>query len=771
MTRLSPVLVLLSAAIICLAACEGRSPDVSSLKVASPEIGDGAQATAEPTSIITHPINARLDSDQDGVPDAEEIRDGTDPNDPSSARAWHPYDLPPFPRLIADQARWDEVRANVQAGAPPYVQFYQQAVALADTAPQTPQGFDYDPAVAQYNAMIARAAAVRFWNAGDPADAAKASVILRNTDPNFEAWTYETVDKGDIQLSQALIFLCQTYEILVVTNGFGPGEADAAATVLRSLADSFFNFYANRFPIWLMATRNNHNVRFDSSLAYAAMTLNDWSEAARLVNFGLTEAVHWQFEEQDCSSMGCCAEGPDYLSYSSQCFLPFFVAYHRFARGRAFPYKVSCNNRLPGCREEVIEVDDPDADPRLTDVLDWWLHLRLPDGHGALLDDSSFHCLSMGVASALTGDGRFRWAYDNGSQCAQFAGDLSWEQLLLLPDLPDAVAPTNDDLFYVNEEAGQAVMRSSADEDGLYLLLNAEHGAARTHGMGHEQPDNTSFMMMAYGEFFMIDSGYITYDERRRTAGPENHSLILVDGKGPWRGINGFLSDVDADLTESQRDDTVAWSVAEATWAGSHMRRLAGLVENRYFVVVDWVQGGAHEYDWLGHTNAGGSTGGVIASVPGGVTIERANAQMALFVDALPTTPALSLQDAEHGFYYGQADTHSVLHATLTAENPVFISLFMPAPAGEALPTLFAEQNDGANAVLAVSTDADVMVWAASRSGQGVHFKSNSGPLPEIDSDADLVMVRYDPVTYAVNAEWRHGGTYLNITPPGLVAR
>ncbi len=708
-----------------------------------------------------------FDSDLDGVPDAEEKVDGTDPRDPSSARAWHPYDLPDFPRLIADQDRWNSARAEVLAGTPVYRHFYEQAIAQADRIPLEPQASDYDADVALFNAEVARAVAVRFWAEGDPADAAKASAILRQTDPNFEVWTYKTLDHGGILVSHALILMCQAYEILIVEGGFGTGEAKEAADVIQQLAVSFHDFYARQFPLWLMATRNNHNVRFDSSLGYVAMTINNWPEAARLVNFGLTEAIHWQLIQQNCAGEGCVAEGPDYLAYSAQNFLPFFLAYHRFAQGRSFPYMTSCSNHVPGlCREEVITVKDPADDARLNGIFSWWLHLRLPNGFGAPLDDSNLHCLPMGLVSILTGDGRFRWAFEEGSACTYSAGANSWEQLLLLPDLPAAIELTEEDLFYINEPAGQAVIRSEIAEDSSYLLLNAEHGVARTHGMGHEQPDNISFMLAALGEFFFIDSGYISYDERARTAGPENHNVILVDGQGAWRGINGFLSDVPGYLTAWQRDAEIAWVVAEATYANTAFTRFAGLASDGYFVMADrTVSDGVHEFDWLGHVNAGGTTDGDITLADGGAVISRPTADLRVFVQASVGPSQFTLAEDEHGLQ-GGAQTHAVLHATVQAESPVFLSLFFPVVTDADLPALYATYANGELAMLAVGIGDEVVLWAAAHTGVGIHLNDAGQSLPLLDSDADLAMVRYDPTTNTVIEVWRQGGTYLDVSFP-----
>ena len=703
------------------------------------------------------------DPDQDGISTEQEIIDGTDPEDPASALAWHPNDLPDFPRLIADRARWDEAWTKVQNGEEPYYSFYLQAIGPADGEPAMPQAYDYDTQVCLNNARIARAAAVRFWGAGDPADAAKASEILRNTDTQFEVWTYETLDYGGILVSQALILLCQAYEILRVTGGFGPGEEEESGRVIRALTTSYHHYYTDYFPLWLMATRNNHNVKFDSAVGYAALTFNNWDRAAEFINFGLTEAAYWQLEMQNCPGAGCCAEGPNYLAYSSINYLPFFLAYHRFAEGDAYPYKTSCANHLwPFCREEIQELVDPVDDPRFAEMHDWWLHLRMPDGYGMLLDDSNRHCFNMGILAALTGDGRYRWVYDNGPQCRQYAGDLAWEQLLLLPDLPEAVTPSDADLFWVNEPAGQAVFRSGWDDQARFLLLNAEHGQARRQGMGHEQPDSTSFVIAAYGELFMIDSGYIEFSQRELVAGPENHNLILVDGEGPPRGFRGAFCDVPAYLTEWANEGLVFWAVAEAHWADADMRRLAALVDQSYLMVVDWPQSDyRRNYQWLGHTNSGGSTDGTFQLNDDGATITRPTAAMQVAISTTPTKSDIFEETKDHGFIHGQVDEHAVINIVVKDEAPVFLSSFVPTAGGQPQPEVRIIKDLKNQVAQIIITEDYLDLWAASRLGRMLELPGGVTGLPEVRSDAELILVRFDPQTLDVVETWQKGGTYL----------
>ena len=722
-------------------------------------------ASTQYTSYEILPYRVEDDRDLDGIVDKREAIDGTDPDDPASARAWHPDEIGPFPRLVAAADRWAFVREQVQNSVEPYRTDFRQATSGADAAPAEPSVSDYDPNACLYNARLARKAAVRFWGQGNAADAAKASALIRNTDPNFEVWTYDTLDHGGILVSQALILLCQTYEILAVSDGFGPGEAEQAAATIKQLAASMVHFYVDFMPLWLMATRNNHTIKFWAGIGYVALTFNDWDRAAELINGALTETVYWQLEIQNCPGAGCCPEGPNYLAYSAINYLPFFLAYSRFADGRVYPYKTSCAHHVwPWCEPEIVEMGDPLDDARFIELHEWWRRLRLPGGYGPPLDDANLHCFPLGVIAAVTGDGRYQWAHENGAQCMNFTGDLSWEQMLLTPDAPAAQTPPDDELFWSSPEAGQAVARSGWDDDARYLLLNAEHDKARVQGMGHEQPDATSFQLVALGEMFLIDSGYISYDERQHVAGPENHNLILVDGQGPPRGFQGLGTDVDAYLTEAQRDGDVAYFVAQSAWAGASFTRWTGLIADDYFVVADWADGnGAHAYDWLGHTQAGGTTNGEFFPADNGATLQRPNGDMTLAVAAAPGGAVLSDYEDEHGFSHGGIQLHRVLRARAVADDPTFLAVFAPLWPDDPQPVLRSPNCGDSVAVHILEKDGVIDVCASALPGTDNELAPTATELPRIASDAQLFWVRWDAATLTVRQTWRRGGTYLTV--------
>ena len=67
---------------------------------------------------------------------------------------------------------------------------------------------------------------------------------------------------------------------------------------------------------------------------------------------------------------------------------------------------------------------------------------------------------------------------------------------------------------YAFESAGVYVMRSQWGPEGTYLALHCAPPALS----GHDQPDNGTFELYAYGRWLMTDSGFYTYGHDK--AGP-----------------------------------------------------------------------------------------------------------------------------------------------------------------------------------------------------------------------------------------------------------
>ena len=80
---------------------------------------------------------------------------------------------------------------------------------------------------------------------------------------------------------------------------------------------------------------------------------------------------------------------------------------------------------------------------------------------------------------------------------------------------------------------GHYVMRSSWDEDALYLLFDSG-----PFGYGHQHEDKLHFVLWAYGEQLVLDPGNYSYDRskwRRYIISTFGHNTVVVDGRGQNR--------------------------------------------------------------------------------------------------------------------------------------------------------------------------------------------------------------------------------------------
>ena len=303
---------------------------------------------------------------------------------------------------------------------------------------------------------------------------------------------------------------------------------------------------------------------------------------------------------------------------------------------------------------------------------------------------------------------------------------------LLLAVFDDAVAeqtPQQANLSpdAVMARAGQVVMRSGWDARAVQVTLLCEHGKAAGWGQnrwgdfleglaGHEHPDPGSFELHAFGEALIIDSGYMGWPDHDLVNRPENHNIVLVDGKGPqiYRMV---LPEVEYDGAEvkllkpeqeggygpaadgmayllSRDVDTAGVKLAEvATRYTVHVPdtevvRRAVLLDDAALVVHDRVRtvgrGGArHTYTFQLHGHGGQDSGGTFSSVANGGLWTRPNARVRAVVGADRSPPTLTRRTAPHDPGNRRPKAHTVLDATVEAAAgaPVeFVAVLVPEP-------------------------------------------------------------------------------------------
>ena len=146
----------------------------------------------------------------------------------------------------------------------------------------------------------------------------------------------------------------------------------------------------------------------------------------------------------------------------------------------------------------------------------------------------------------------------------------------------DALPPARS---FARTESGLYVMRDSWTRDGVYFALHDPPPPLS----GHDQPDNGTFELYAFGRWLMPDSGYFTYGHdregrawHRRTR--VHNTLTLDGGDCAVRGVHRlWVTDADLDALCSEN----------AAYEGLVHRRAVWFVDRRFFVLLDDVLGDA----------------------------------------------------------------------------------------------------------------------------------------------------------------------------------
>ncbi len=682
------------------------------------------------------------DPDSDGVATGRELEAGTDPSDPSSAPAWHP-EWSGHPRLLFDADLWARIKRAILAGDPGYAPYYSRLKEDGSRPFEQHSTPEFQPRVNERNSRTVLGAAINFAVEEDPEALAHLLQVVGQMRVDISPQPMSDLDQSSIHTSKALINLCEAYDLIEGVGALGAEDRILVRGYIRSLAAEWHDFFAQGLgQAVLLLTQNNHNIKGASGLAFVGMTLNDLPEAAAYVNYGLLDAWYFLTEYQSPPGGGQ-AEGPAYLAYSALNYLPAFWAYHRFAGGKTLPYKIDCVHRLGDCSEEIVELADPVTTPELFEIHRWWHRIAMPDGYGPNIEDANLNCFFSGAAAAMADDPVLAWRDSALPECNGHAGGTEMLRLAVAHLIPEPQEPEVVLADFMGE-SGQAVFRSSWSAGAVYGLLVAEHGLARTHGFGHEQPDASSLIVAASGEYLLIDSGYISYSERSRVANAENHNLVLVDGRGPPVSPLGMGADVDAYLTNTLSRTDLAGATVETGWSGCDVTRDVLFSRAARFFVADRLLCPAeetHEFCLLWHANAGGTTDGAFTLEPDGFSAVRENARVRVHVGTTGGEPTLSHEVDEHAMFHSRPETHEVFRACTVSDDAAFVSAILPTSGQAGFPAARVVRRDP-GAVYVVVEDDESIEWLGTTRGSGPIVFEPDGPIRMIETDARTALVR-----------------------------
>ncbi len=291
---------------------------------------------------------------------------------------------------------------------------------------------------------------------------------------------------------------------------------------------------------------------------------------------------------------------------------------------------------------------------------------------------------------------------------------------------------------YAFETAGVYVMRSDWSPDGIYLALHCAPPALS----GHDQPDNGTFELYAYGRWLLTDTGFYTYGHDRAARNWHRqtrvHQTLTLDGKDS--AIDGKLR-----LWASTPPLDVL-VVDNPSYEGLLHRRTVWFVEKRFFVFLDEAIGDAPGRLQVHWTPAVGN---------GHVRLDQRNYATrfpdanVLIHTALPGEAQPATEEGWFGWTYGQRLPRTMLNVTYPEAAPAAFLTVVAPYRGAAPPTVEAaiagNHEVGADRVV-VTVSAFGKEWRLGRDlGTGkawcgpadgaLHREAVPPPAPHVDVD------------------------------------
>lgn len=414
---------------------------------------------------------------------------------------------------------------------------------------------------------------------------------------------------------------------------------------------------------WDVAGVPNHSMRNAAALGMAALLFNEKPNAYEDISLansiiwkrlGIASSVPFDNVTNFTKAMEGegAAEGPHYLNYAAELYLPFLLAYDKFLAGESQPQTFVYDD---WAQRYMLQIPNLLISPRVQKVHEWVLKLVLPDGTSPNIKDANrgeaFYS-GMLLNATATPDPSLRnlWAWhfvQNNYHVGERLIDIftSVDETMLQNRQPPNsryASPT-----MILQESGNAVFRNSWDSRAIYMHLLGDRTWTSGGIVGgtripyHQQEDNGSFLIYAFGDYLALDGGYSSgYEQIHDESSPAlkvtkaaNHNLVLVDGQGPSKSTETLMTyPLDTLMVDHVQVDTTYQVKVGTTYESVGDKRDVLFLDNRYFVVVDdLIAASSHQYDWMLHGN-NASPEKFISDVDGGVWIAPDGQQLRVHV-------------------------------------------------------------------------------------------------------------------------------------------
>ncbi len=537
-------------------------------------------------------------------------------------------------------------------------------------------------------------------------------------------------DMGEPHLEGDVVGLyAMAYDML---DEFLLGDPDAREDIREILAEEADRLYRGvKIDLGFIDYRlhntphlDNWHLRVYGGLGLAAWALadhegiggmgpRDWAGRAFEM---VTRTLDFQIESAD----GGFAEGPFYARYAADLYLPYLLALKK------------------------ITTIDLFADPKVQRMHTWSLNLRLPNGRRPNIEDGHIDDFYGHYLAAVDPRGSVhRWDWENNDLGLYVLKYSEMDAISFFDDQVVAYSPDWGPTVFM-PGAGDAVFRSDWSADATYMLLRGEHGRARERGLGHEHPDETSFILYAGREMLALDAGYINFPNHHKVNQGRNHNLVLINGEGPplfLAGDTAIGGGNDAYLENFYTTPFMDYAEIRARYAETDLRRRVMFPGKEYFVVADQLSAeNENHYEWRLHGNGGGTSGGTYDRSDNIARWIRDQAELVVF---LPEREGrvFTERDTVHSFSYSQELTHTVLQVQERGWDAEFLAVLFPRSFDRPVPAFYHLQSRGGQAVEVEAEDWRDRIWLLDSDSNSIEFETSIGTLT---SDARMGLLRYE---------------------------
>ena len=723
--KIQAVSIVLLMIMMPLTGCVSDETEVTSEADGTPvtDDGDGQESINE-----TNETN----DDQNGTSGVDG-EDGQDNQNKTDEEMEHP-----FLYLTAD--RKSVILENIQSE--PMASIYAAVQERASTELVDIDTKDWDAKDHGDNAEIAAMNSFLAWLNNDEEAAERALEAMDRLESN---WDDHTAWWGiNIRMPGPLIHYTAAWDFLMGTDFLPEEDATLLENKLTDVTQQFYAEYVlddSKRELALTVTQNNHPIRTAAAIGIVGLAFGNHPDATTWLNWAVSELDYLlgpdgQYIQPD----GAVSEGPFYFNYGFAPSIAFFIALENRQSEQQI-YNRNCINRAevdPWIGHDCIDDEEftfsnPMQSALFHSVMDWSLSLRLPNGNRAPIADSPLRNQNgpaifpyFGAEDYLYWD----WA-SNPSDPYKVKGgfELFIQHLAYVEPMDSFGPPQWKNRFFV--DGGMATFRSGWDQDDRVLILMGENGSARK--TVHDHTDGTSFIMAAYGELLLTDTGYYKPNEFQNavTAGAGSHNLILVEGdEVPEKGLLNNWGDADAFIENTLDGTAIAYAESRQNYPNTEVVRGVAFLRERYFVMVDRLEsqdGVEREYRFRLHAHAGHDLDGNVSLGEHGPLIERESGSVAVYTQAsqgqaIVEEPTFQEYAAPHVHkLVKDAEHHTVTDSVVTGVAPDFLSVLAPFKTGES------DGPDGPFEVTQISTEHGVAWYIVGEDSVDIAWVRESG--------------------------------------------